>query len=133
MLIWINLAYGNAYSIVAGAVAALALVGGLAANRVGREGWAFVGTALAITFFVAGAFLALFPDVMPSYPNPENSLTVANASSTPYTLTIMTWAAAFLTPVVIAYHRRGPTGPSASGSRCTTSPTNEVLPDPVKS
>jgi cytochrome d ubiquinol oxidase subunit II len=50
-----------------------------------------------------GLFLALFPDVMPSLPDPENSLTTTNAASTPYTLTIMTWAAAILTPVVIAY------------------------------
>ena len=103
LLIWLNLAHGDVFSVVAGAVATDGLVGGLLANRAGREGWAFVGTAAAIAFFVAAVFVALFPDVMPSHPNPENSLTIANASSTPYTLTIMTWAAVILTPVVIAY------------------------------
>ena len=103
LLVWLNLAHGGVLSVVASAVAAVGLVGGLLANRAGREGWAFVGTAAAIAFFVAAAFLALFPNVMPSYPNPEHSLTISNASSTPYTLTIMTWAAVILTPVVIAY------------------------------
>ena len=103
LLVWTNLAHGGLWSILASVVAAVALVGGLLANRIGREGWAFVGTATAIAFFVAAAFLALFPNVMPSYPNPENSLTVVNASSTPYTLTIMTWAAVVLTPIVVAY------------------------------
>ena len=103
LLIWLNLAHGDVFSVIASAVAAVGLVGGLLANRAGREGWAFVGTAAAIAFFVAAVFLALFPNVMPSHPNPENSLTIANASSTPYTLTIMTWAAVILTPVVIAY------------------------------
>ena len=31
------------------------------------------------------------------------SLTVTNASSTPYTLEIMTWVAVVFTPVVLAY------------------------------
>ena len=34
--------------------------------RAGREGWAFVGTFVAIALGVAGLFLALFPDVMPT-------------------------------------------------------------------
>ena len=103
LLIWLNLAHGDLFSVIASVIAALGLVGGLVANRAGREGWAFVGTAVTIAFFVAAAFLALFPNVMPSYPNPEHSLTISNASSTPYTLTIMTWAAVILTPIVIAY------------------------------
>jgi cytochrome d ubiquinol oxidase subunit II len=103
LLVWLNVAYGDLASVIASVVAALGLVGGLAANRVGREGWAFVGTALAIAFTVAAAFLALFPDVMPSLPNPQNGLTTTNAASTPYTLTIMTWAVVILTPVVITY------------------------------
>ena len=45
---------------------AAALVAGLLAVRAGREGWAFLGTFLAIALGVAGLFLALFPDVMPT-------------------------------------------------------------------
>ena len=42
-------------------VAAVGLLGGLAANRRGREGWAFVGTAVCIAFLFATVFWALFP------------------------------------------------------------------------
>jgi len=40
---------------------------------------------------------------MPSTTNPAYSLTTTNASSTAYTLTIMTWVAAVFTPVVLLY------------------------------
>jgi cytochrome d ubiquinol oxidase subunit II len=83
--------------------AALALVAGLAANRVRREGWAFAGTAAAIALAVAALFATLFPDVLPSTLDPANSLTVDNASSTPYTLKIMTWVAVIFTPIVLLY------------------------------
>jgi cytochrome d ubiquinol oxidase subunit II len=45
----------------------------------------------------------LFPEVMPSSIDPAYSLTTSNASSTPYTLRIMTWVALIMTPVVLAY------------------------------
>ncbi|MFI7078549.1 cytochrome d ubiquinol oxidase subunit II [Micromonospora sp. NPDC049903] len=83
--------------------AALALLGGLAAARVRREGWAFTGTALAIGLAVATLFAALFPTVMPSTLDPAGTLTATNAASTPYTLRIMTWVAVFFTPIVLAY------------------------------
>jgi cytochrome d ubiquinol oxidase subunit II len=103
LLVWLNLAHGDPISWVISAGAALGLVGGLAANRFGREGWAFVGTATAIALTFAAAFVALFPDVMPSTLDPAWSLNIHNAASTHYTLTIMTWAAAIMTPVVMAY------------------------------
>ncbi|HET9647017.1 MAG TPA: cytochrome d ubiquinol oxidase subunit II [Microlunatus sp.] len=103
LLLWLNLAHGDLISAVLSVIAAVALVGALLANRARREGWAFIGTAAAIAFTFAGAFVALYPDVMPSSLNPAWSLTIHNASSTPYTLTIMTWAAVIMTPVVLAY------------------------------
>ena len=48
-------------------------------------------------------FGSLYPDVMPSTTDAAYSLTIHNASSTDYTLGVMTWVAAFLTPVVLAY------------------------------
>ncbi|GLI01068.1 cytochrome d ubiquinol oxidase subunit II [Phytohabitans aurantiacus] len=94
---------GGAAAAVLAMFAALALVGGLAANLVRREGWAFAGTAAAIALAVACLFAALFPDVLPSIVDPANSLTVDNASSTSYTLKIMTWVAVVFTPIVLAY------------------------------
>jgi cytochrome d ubiquinol oxidase subunit II len=94
---------GNAASVVLAVVAALALLGALYTNRVRREGWAFTGTATAIGVAVACLFTALYPDVMPSLGDPVHSLTVHNASATPYTLRIMTWVALFFTPLVLLY------------------------------
>ncbi|KOX02807.1 cytochrome C oxidase assembly protein [Micromonospora sp. NRRL B-16802] len=83
--------------------AAVALLGGLAAAKVRREGWAFTGTAVAIGLAVATLFAALFPNVMPSTLDVAGTLTTTNAASTPYTLKIMTWVAVIFTPIVLAY------------------------------
>jgi cytochrome d ubiquinol oxidase subunit II len=85
------------------AVAAVALLGGLYATWRGRDIWAFVGTGLAIVATTAALFLALHPDVMPSSTNAAYSLTVANASSSHYTLTVMSWVALIFTPLVLLY------------------------------
>lgn len=85
------------------AVAALALLGGLAATWKQRDGWAFAGTGAAIVAAVATLFLALFPDVMPSTTAAAFSLTTANSSSSHYTLTVMSWVALAFTPLVLAY------------------------------
>jgi cytochrome bd ubiquinol oxidase subunit II len=84
-------------------LAALALIGGILANRFRREGWAFLGTGLTIALAVVTLFVALYPDVMPSSTNPAYSLTIDNASSTPYTLSIMTVVALVFTPIVLVY------------------------------
>ncbi|MEO8556347.1 MAG: cytochrome d ubiquinol oxidase subunit II, partial [Actinomycetota bacterium] len=103
LLVTINVSTGSAASWIAAGVAAVALLAGLFAAFRRREGWAFVGTFVAIAAAVATLFLALFPDVMPSSTNAAWSLTTTNASSTSYTLTIMTWVAAIFTPVVLLY------------------------------
>lgn len=95
--------HGNFGSWLTTVVAALALVGALVANLRGREGWAFTGTFVTIGMAVATYFLLLFPNVMPSSLNPAWSLTVDNASSTPYTLKIMTVVALVFTPLVLLY------------------------------
>ncbi|GAB3746718.1 cytochrome d ubiquinol oxidase subunit II [Microlunatus parietis] len=103
MLAWANLQAEAVVGWVLAGVAAAGLIGGLVANTAGREGWAFLGTAAAIVAIFSNLFVILFPNVMPSSLDPAWSLTVTNAASTPYTLTIMTWAALFATPVVLAY------------------------------
>ena len=94
---------GSAASAVAFALAAAALVGGLAAIAAGREGWAFLGTFVTIALGVAGLFLALFPEVMPTTLADGVSLTTTNAAATHYTLKIMTVVAVLFTPVVLTY------------------------------
>jgi cytochrome bd ubiquinol oxidase subunit II len=102
-MVWTQARTGNAVTAVVFSAAALALVAGLAAARAGREGWAFLGTFLTIGLAVAGLFLGLFPDVMPSTTDPAFSLTTTNAASTPYTLEVMTWVAVVFTPIVLGY------------------------------
>jgi len=102
-LAWTLTIRANPTAVTLAVTAALALVAGLAANQVRREGWAFTGTATAIGLAVAALFATLFPTVLPSTTDPAGTLTTTNAASTPYTLTIMTWVAAALTPVVLLY------------------------------
>jgi cytochrome d ubiquinol oxidase subunit II len=102
-LIWTQWTRSDLTGAVLSAAAALALAGGVGAATVRREGWAFLGTAAAIVLATLALFTTLFPDVLPSRGAPANSLDVHNAAATPYTLEIMTWVAAFCTPVVLAY------------------------------
>jgi cytochrome bd ubiquinol oxidase subunit II len=102
-LVWTQVETGNAGSAVFFVLAAAALVGGIFMARAGREGWGFLGTFVAIALAVAGLFVGLFPDVMPSTTDAAYSLTATNASATDYTLTVMTVVAAIFTPVVVAY------------------------------
>jgi cytochrome d ubiquinol oxidase subunit II len=102
-LVWAQLDLGVGWTWISTGVAAVALVGAAVANGAGREGWAFTGTGIAIAAAVVSLFGGLYPDVLPSTTNAAFSLTVHNAASTAYTLRVMTWVAAFLTPVVLAY------------------------------
>ncbi|MET9775227.1 cytochrome d ubiquinol oxidase subunit II [Streptomyces sp. NPDC006367] len=102
-LLWTQADNGDGKSLVALVVAVAALAAALAANRAGREGWAFALSGVTIVAAVAMLFLTLFPNVMPSTLDADWSLTVTNASSSPYTLKIMTWLAAVATPVVLLY------------------------------
>ncbi|WP_121703084.1 cytochrome d ubiquinol oxidase subunit II [Streptomyces sp. E5N298] len=102
-LLWTQADSGDAKSLVALVVAVAALVAALGANQAGREGWAFALSGVTIVAAVAMLFLTLFPNVMPSTLNADWSLTVTNASSSAYTLKIMTWLAVIATPVVLLY------------------------------
>ena len=81
----------------------LAWVAGLVATLKVREGWAFIFSAAAIATFVADLFYALYPRVMPSSLGAQFDLTITNASSTQYTLKVMTVVAVIMTPLVLIY------------------------------
>lgn len=68
-----------------------------------RDGWAFAMTAWTVVTTVFTVFLTLFPRVMVSKLDPAWSLTVYNASSSPYTLTVMTIVAFIFVPIVLLY------------------------------
>ncbi len=102
-LLWAQLDLGAWWTWITTLVAAVALIGAFVANRAAREGWAFAGTGVAIAAAVVSLFGGLYPNVMPSTTKAAYSLTVHNASSTSYTLGIMTWVALVITPVVLLY------------------------------
>jgi cytochrome d ubiquinol oxidase subunit II len=102
-LLWTTLAYGTFWSAVLSAVAAVTLIAAVLANARGREGWAFASMAATVAFAVLSLFLSLFPDVMPASNDPANSLTISNASSSAYTLQVMTWVALVSLPLILAY------------------------------
>ncbi|MFJ4297508.1 cytochrome d ubiquinol oxidase subunit II [Curtobacterium sp. NPDC089689] len=90
-------------SLVLSVVAALALVLAVLCNVWGKEGRAFTLMAVTIAAVVLAMFTAIFPNVMPASNDPANSLTVVNAASGQYTLTVMSWVALIFVPLVLAY------------------------------
>ena len=85
------------------AIAAIAVVAAVFLTRAENERGAFVATATAIGAVVVTLFVSLYPRVMVSDPEFGNSLTIENASSAHYSLTVMTVVAATLLPVVLLY------------------------------
>ncbi len=67
------------------------------------EGLAFISTALSIVLTQVSFFLLMFPRVMISSTNPDWTLTIYNASSSQYTLTVMSVVALIFVPIVLAY------------------------------
>lgn len=84
-----------------GACIALLAVGWFLRQK--RSGWAFAMTGLAIVLTVVTIFSGLFPRVMVSSLDPNWSLTITNASSTPYTLKVMSIVALIFVPIVLIY------------------------------
>ena len=102
-LVWTGFAYGSLWFWILAAVAAIALIAGWLANARGAEGVAFTLLAVTVAAAVFALFASLFPDVMPASNDPANSLTIANASSSTYTLTVMSWLALIALPLVLLY------------------------------
>lgn len=68
-----------------------------------KSGWAFTMTAIAIAFSTITIFIGLFPNVMISSMNDAWNLTIYNASSSPYTLEVMSYVALIFVPIVLLY------------------------------
>lgn len=86
--------------VLVGAVVWLAALG---MNLKGREGWAFGLSSVTIGLAVAALFIGMYPNVMPSSIDAAYNLTIENASSQSYTLTVMTIVALIMTPIVLIY------------------------------
>jgi cytochrome d ubiquinol oxidase subunit II len=102
--LWTQLAHGKSWT---WAVLAVAVIAQLAAVAViwwrASDGWAFLCIALVVAAVVILLFGSLYPNLVPSTLNEQWNLTIYNASSTPYTLKIMTWVTAFFAPLTVVY------------------------------
>jgi cytochrome d ubiquinol oxidase subunit II len=90
-------------SVVLGMLAAASAVGMVVAVGRRRDGRAFALTTLTIGATVAAVFAGLYPDVLVSSTDPAYSLTVAGTASGDYALTVISWVAVVLFPVVLIY------------------------------
>jgi cytochrome d ubiquinol oxidase subunit II len=68
-----------------------------------REGWAFLMIAISLATSIGTVFMIMYPRVMISSLDEAWSLTIYNASSSPYTLKVMSIIALIFVPIVIAY------------------------------
>ncbi|MDR7301896.1 cytochrome d ubiquinol oxidase subunit II [Haloactinomyces albus] len=94
---------GSAWTWVPLVIAVATALAGLARQSLGRDGQAFALQGIAIAGVVATLFGALWPNVLPSTLNPAWSLSVAGTAVSDYTLTVVSWVAAFGLPGVLAY------------------------------
>jgi cytochrome d ubiquinol oxidase subunit II len=102
--LWTQLAHGKSWTWLVLAVAVVAQLAAVALVwRRASDGWAFACTALVVAAVVILLFGVLYPNLVPSTLNEQWSLTIYNASSTPYTLKIMTWVTAFFAPLTVVY------------------------------
>jgi cytochrome d ubiquinol oxidase subunit II len=69
----------------------------------GRDWYAFLSSCATMFTLMALFGIDQYPNMVYSQPNPENSLTIYNAASTPKTLEIMLVIAGIGVPVVLAY------------------------------
>jgi cytochrome d ubiquinol oxidase subunit II len=102
-LLWTLFAHFTVLGLALTAVAALSLIAAQLMNIRRRDGIAFGLMVLTIVTAVGALFAALYPNVLPSTTDVAFSLTVDNARSSDYTLGVMTWVAAIMLPLVLAY------------------------------
>ncbi|GAB3451975.1 cytochrome d ubiquinol oxidase subunit II [Streptomonospora sediminis] len=102
-LAWTQYSYGAAWTLPVAAVTVAALLAGAGLAAAGREGWSFAATAVAIGAASVTLFGSLYPAVLPSTTDPAFDLTVQNASSAGYTLTVISWVGVVFLPLVLGY------------------------------
>lgn len=103
-LLWYQAYSGNvAFTLPLAILAAVAWLAALGLTLKGRDGWAFIFSSLTILLAVTTLFVGLFPNVMVSSIDTAYNLTITNASSQQYTLTVMTIVAVIMTPIVLLY------------------------------
>lgn len=99
----VQLLSGEAWTLVLLAAAVVAAAAAWLQGRKGNEGRAFLAVGVFLLCGAISIFGAVFPVVLPSTIDPAFNLTVSNASSSDYTLGLMSIVACVGLPLVIAY------------------------------
>lgn len=100
-LIWMQLTVGKPWTWIVVAATAVLLLAAIASMFKEHDGWAFALTCLVILGISVFLFGSLFPEVMPST-SAFDGWDIYSASSSPYTLRVMSFAALiFLPPVLV--------------------------------
>ena len=102
-VLYMQVTTGNGISWLCTILAVFAVLFAWISARSSREGRAFAGLSLFMAFGALAIFTALFPNVLPSTLDAAHSLTIANASSSEYTLGVMSVVSGFGLPVIIVY------------------------------
>ena len=79
------------------------MAAGLFAALQRRGGIAFIASSLACTGVIGTAGASLFPFIMPSSSHPQSSLTVWDATSSHFSLTVMLAVVVLFLPLVVLY------------------------------
>ena len=102
--LWTQVAHGKEWTWLAlGVAVAAQLTAVLLVLRRASDGWAFFSTAVVVAAVIVLMFGSLYPNLVPSTLNTLWSVTIDNASSTPYTLKIMTWVTGVMAPLTVVY------------------------------
>ena len=103
-LVWTMADQGWAARVIIPAILAIAAVISTAAlRRARRQGAGFAVSSLSIALLTATLCCALYPNALPSTTSAANDLTLRVASSSHYTLVVMTIVAVVFVPIVLAY------------------------------
>ena len=102
-LIWSSAIRGSLLSELLAVLLIIAVFAAIRFAHAGRYALAFSGTALATLLFPIWVFASLWPYVLPASNGARFSLTMHAASSSSYTLGVMTVVALVFTPIVLAY------------------------------
>ena len=101
--LWTQLSHGKNWTWLVLAVAVVAQLAAVALVwRRASDGWAFVH-GLGGRGGCDPSVRRAYPNLVPSTLNKQWSVTIYNASSTPYTLKIMTWVTALMAPLTVVY------------------------------
>ncbi|WP_018297405.1 cytochrome d ubiquinol oxidase subunit II [Corynebacterium lubricantis] len=99
-IVWLQLSVGADWTWIVLGLTVLTLLAAIVALYRAHDGWAFAFTALTVVGVGVMLFGSLFPDVMPST-SQFAGWDIYNASSSPYTLKVMSWGALIFVPVIL--------------------------------